>query len=153
MRFYVHKESISHPSKTSVKAWIKAVPNTFFKIGEKYLNYQLEYEQHDCERNKFLFLQVTSYYSDGTSQDVFSKPSAWIDVLALSPFFKKKHQYLCKDKKIPSHQNRHQDQIHAAATFDIQVTGRLWYEACMLDLFLKDSNLIEGGIWLCREYL
>jgi hypothetical protein len=110
---------MSHPSRTSVRAWIKAVPNTFFKIGEKYMIYQLEYEQHDCERNKFLFLQVTSYYSDGTSQDVFSKPSAWIDVLTLSPIFKKKHEYLCKDKGIPSDQNGLQDQIPAAGTSDM----------------------------------
>jgi hypothetical protein len=87
--------------------------------------YQLEYEEHDCKENKFLFLHVTSYYSDGTSEDVFSKPSAWIGVVTLSTIFKEKHQYFCKDGELPSHQHSLQHQIPAAGIFERQVAERL----------------------------
>ena len=110
--------------------------------------YQLEYEEHDCEGNKFRFLQVTSYYSDGTSEDVFSKPSACIDVVTLSTIFKEKHEHLCKDRELPSHQHSLQHQIPAT----VFLRGR-WLRDCsmmlvMLDLLLRTSNLIGGGCWL-----
>lgn len=111
IRFYIDKESINHPSKNLVKVWVKAVPNIPFKIGGKYIIYQLEYEEHDCKENKFLFLHVTSYYSDGTIEDVFSEPSEWIDVVTLSTIFKEKHGYFCRDRELSSGQNGLQHQI------------------------------------------
>jgi len=98
-KFYIDKESINHPSENLVKAWFKTVPNIPAKIFEKYMTYQLVHEEHNCKVRKFRILQTTGYHSDGTSKEVISEPSAWIDVPHVTTF-ETKHEYLCKDRKI-----------------------------------------------------
>ena len=98
-KFYINKESITHPSKNSVKARFKTVPNIPAKIFEKSMTYQLVYEEHNCKEREFRFLQATSCHSDGTSEEVISEPSVWIDVPHVATF-ETKHKYLCKDREI-----------------------------------------------------
>ena len=100
-KFYINKESINHPSKNLVKAWFKTVLNIPAKIFEKYMTYQLVYEEHNCKERKFRILQTTGYHSDGTSKEVISEPSVWIDVPHVTTF-ETKHEYLCKDRELSS---------------------------------------------------
>ena len=100
-KFYINKESIHHPSKNLVKAWVKTVPNRPVKILEKYMTCQLVYEEHNCKERKFRFLQATDYNSDGTNEEIISEPSVCIDVPHIAPF-ERKHEYLCEDRELLS---------------------------------------------------
>jgi hypothetical protein len=93
-KIYIDKESINYTSKNLAKAWFNIMPNMPLKIFENYMTYQIVYEEHNCKEDEFRLLQVTSHYSDGTSEEVISEPSGWIDVLGHT-IFKTKHEYLC----------------------------------------------------------
>lgn len=97
VRFYIDKESIDKTAENSVRAWFKTEPTTPFRIFEKYMIYQLVYEEHNCKESKFRVLQTTGYHSDGTSKKVISEPSVWRDVRHVTPF-ELKHDYLCGDR-------------------------------------------------------
>ena len=93
-KIYIDKESINYTSKNLVKALFKIVPNMPVKIFGNYMTYQIVYEEHNCKEDEFRILQVTGHHSDGTSKEVISEPSEWIDVSSHT-IFKTKHEYLC----------------------------------------------------------
>ncbi len=94
-KIYIDKENISYTSKHLVKAWFKIVPNVPVKIFENYMTYQIVYEEHNCKEDEFRVLQVTGHHSDGTSKEVISEQSEWIDISSHT-IFKTKHEYLCR---------------------------------------------------------
>jgi tyrosine-protein phosphatase YwqE len=98
-KIQIDKEGVNFTSKNMVKAWFRTVPNTPFKIFDKYMTHQIAYEEHNCAKRTFRVLEATGYHSDGTIKQVISKPSKWIDV-PIGTIFETKHEYLCGNRKI-----------------------------------------------------
>ena len=98
-KIYIDKESINSASKNMVKAWFKTTPNTPLKIFDKYMTHQIAYEEHNCGKHRFRVLEVIGYHSDGTTKQVISEPSVWIDI-TIHTIFETKHDYLCGIRKI-----------------------------------------------------
>ena len=64
---YIDKENIKYVSKTAVRVWVKTLYEKPSPFESKFINESLSYREHYCNEGKYKLLQVSFYYTDGTS--------------------------------------------------------------------------------------
>jgi hypothetical protein len=94
---YIEKNSIRRVSTNTMRAWFTYVFTEPKAAGSKFIEKGLSYDEIDCSKRTLQIVQVTFFFSDGTSQSLTEKmPSTDIKADSMSAI---EYSYLCQGMK------------------------------------------------------
>lgn len=65
-RFYLDLSNMDFVSDSAVRVWVKSVPEKPLSESREHVSYLVAYIEIDCSRTWYRFLNITSFYSNGT---------------------------------------------------------------------------------------